>query len=80
MYPLSVFCVQKYHGRAVLCYPVIGNQGYDAKIEKESGELVEIIELTWPIDGQKAHFQAIQLNENGHTELEIRDEIGRAHV
>lgn len=73
VYPLSVFCGLKYHDGSVLCYPIIGNQGYDAKIESETGELLEIIELTWPIDGQKAHYQAVQLNENGNTELEIRD-------
>lgn len=73
VYPLSIFCNIKYHGASVNCCPVIGNQGYDAKIETPSGDLIEIIELTWPIDGQKAHSQAVQLNENGHTDTEVRD-------
>ena len=33
VYPLSIFCNIKYHGSSVNCGPVIGNQGYDAKIK-----------------------------------------------
>ena len=73
VYPLSVFCDLKYHDSSIQCCPIIGNQGYDATIESDNGDLLEIVELTWPIDGQKAHYQAVQLNDNGHTELEIRD-------
>jgi len=73
VYPLSIFCNIKYQGASVQCCPVIGSQGYDAKIETPSGELIEKIELTWPIDGQKAHSQALQLNKKGHTNVEVRD-------
>lgn len=73
VYPLSVFCELKYQGASVQCYPVIGNQGYDAKIESNAGELIENIELTWPIDGQQAHFAALQLNDKGHTDTEVWD-------
>lgn len=73
VYPLSVFCDLKYPGGSIQCCPIIGSKGYDAKIESENGELLEIVELTWPIDGQKTHYQAVQLNENGHTEIETRD-------
>ena len=73
VYPLSIFCNLKYQDASVQCYSVISNQGYDAKIETDTGELVEIIELTWPIDGQKAHFQSLQLNDKGHTDAEVWD-------
>lgn len=73
VYPLSIFCKLKYQKCAVKCYPVIGNQAYDAVIESNSGELLEVVELTWPIDGQKAHFKAKQLNEKGRTDVEVRD-------
>jgi hypothetical protein len=73
VYPLSVFCSLKYSNNGVLCSPVIGSQGFDAVIESPQGDLVEHVELSWPIDGQKAHFAAKELNENGVTKLEIRD-------
>jgi len=73
VYPLSVFCTLKYPRRSVLCCPVIGNQGFDAIIESQEGALIENIELSWPIDGQKARYAAKELNEKGHTKLEIRD-------
>ena len=72
VYPLSVFCNLKYHGASVKCCPVIGNQGYDAKIESDTGELIENIEFTWPIDGQKVH-KALQLNDQGRTDTEVWD-------
>lgn len=73
VYPLSVFCSLKYSNNPVLCSPVIGNQGFDAVIESPQGQLVEHIELSWPINGQKAHYTAKELNEKGITKLEIRD-------
>ena len=73
IYPFSIFCELKYSDAQVLCQPIIGSQGYDAIIENINGELVENIELSWPIDGQKDHFEALELNEKGHTKLEIRD-------
>lgn len=73
VWPLSIFCDLKYQDNTVLCCPVIGNQGFDAKIENTQEDLIENIELSWPIDGQKAHFIAVQLNEKGITKLEIRD-------
>jgi len=73
VYPLSVFCKLKYKDSSVFCQPIIGNQGYDAIVESDDGELIEIVEISWPIDGQKAHYQAVQLNEKGYTKLEIWD-------
>lgn len=71
VYPLSIFCKLKHGGNDVLCYPVIGSQGYDARIEDTEGNLKESIELTWPIDGQKEFFQRKQLNEKGYTEVSV---------
>ncbi len=79
VYPFSIFCNIKYQGANVQCCPVIGSQGYDAKIETSEGELIENIELTWPIDGQKANNQALQLNEKGHTQAEVRDVNDNSH-
>lgn len=73
VYPLSIFCNIKYQGSDVKCYSVIGNQGYDAKIETDAGEPIENIEFTWPIDGQAAHIHALQLNNKGHTKAEVWD-------
>ncbi len=73
IYPLSIFCNVKYKGNAVNCCPIIGNQGFDARIETREGELVEIVEITWPIDGQSMHAQVLQLNENGYTDAEVWD-------
>lgn len=73
IYPFSIFCKLKYEGIKVLCQPILGNQGYDAIIETENGEAVEKVELSWPIDGQKNHSDALALNKKGHTRLEIRD-------
>jgi len=73
IYPLSVFCNLKYKGNSVKCCPVIGNQGYDARIETEEGELVEIVEITWPIDGQEMHTQVLQLNDKGFTDAKVWD-------
>ncbi len=73
IYPLSVFCNLKYNGNSVKCCPVIGNQGYDARIETKAGELVEIVEITWPIDGQEMHVQALQLNDKGYTDAKVWD-------
>ena len=73
IYPLSIFCNVKYKGRNVNCRPVIGNQGFDARIETRDGELVEIVEVTWPIDGQSMRTQVLQLNEKGHTDTEVWD-------
>ena len=73
VYPLSIFCKQKYQDKPVLVQPVVGNQWYDAKIETIKGEPVENIELSWPIDGQKENYEAVQLNEKGHTKLEMWD-------
>lgn len=83
IYPLSIFCKLKYKDTNVLCAPVIGSQGFDAIIESECGDLIENIELTWPIDGQKAHTSSEQLNKYGITDVEVwgvddsrpRDEI-----
>ncbi len=71
IYPFSIYCKLKYAGKNVLCSPVIGNQGFDATIESNTGELIELVEFTWPIDGQKEHFKCKQLNEKGHTDVEI---------
>ena len=73
VYPFSIFCKLKYNGYEVLCGPVIGNQGYDAIIESSSGTQLEIVELTWPIDGQKQHFQSVQLNVKGYSDTEVWD-------
>jgi len=73
VYPLSIFCRIKYNGKDVICYPVIGSQGYDARVETQDGELVEVIELTWPIDGQKEYLERKKLNEQGYTEVEVWD-------
>lgn len=73
VYPLSIFCNLKYQESDVQCFSVIGNQGYDAIIESSTGDLIENVELTWPIDGQKAHTEALQLNEKGYTDTEVWD-------
>ncbi len=73
IYPLSVFCNLKYNGENVKCCPVIGNQGYDARIETDTGKLVEIVEITWPIDGQEMHTQVLQLNDKGYTDAKVWD-------
>lgn len=72
-YPFSVFCIEKYNDQNVKCFPVVGNQGYDAIIETEDGGLKETVEFTWPIYGQKEHFECKQLNENGHTAVDVWD-------
>jgi hypothetical protein len=38
IYPFSIYCKLKYAGKNVLCRPVIGNQGFDATIESNTGE------------------------------------------
>ena len=73
IYPLSIFCNVKYKENAVNCCPVIGNQGFDARIETREGKLVEIVEITWPIDGQSMHTQVLQLNEKCYTDAEVWD-------
>ncbi|HDZ69178.1 MAG TPA: hypothetical protein ENH43_02020 [Phycisphaerales bacterium] len=73
IYPLSIFCNVKYKEIAVNCCPVIGNQGFDARIETREGKLVEIVEITWPIDGQSMHAQGLQLNDKGYTDAEVWD-------
>jgi hypothetical protein len=73
VYPFSIFCKLKYNGQEVLCCPVIGNQGYDAIIESSPGTQLEIVELTWPIDGQKQHFQSVQLNKRGYSNPDVWD-------
>ena len=35
--------------------------------------MVESIEFTWPIDGQKTHYEASQLNDKGHTDTVVWD-------
>lgn len=71
IYPLSLFFELKYYGKNEKCCPIIGNQGYDAVIENQDGSIIEYVELTWPIDGQRSSFRWKQLNTIGHTELEI---------
>ena len=78
VYPLSIFCIEKYKGVDVVCYPVIGSQGYDAIIENQDGSLIEVIELTWPVDGQKEHFERKQLNDQGHTDFEVWNDNDRS--
>jgi hypothetical protein len=73
IYPFSIYCKLKYVGKNILCRPVIGSQGFDGTIESNTGELIEIVEITWPIDGQKEHFKLKQLNERGYTDVEIWD-------
>jgi hypothetical protein len=73
IYPLSIFCNLKYDQKNIKCCPIISNQGYDAIIENQDGSIIEHVELTWPIDGQKSSYKREQMNKIGHTELEIWD-------
>lgn len=72
IYPLSVFAKWKYPEDNVLCVPKIGNQGYDAIITNAAGRLLEEVEITWPVEGQKENYQARCLNDRGGT-VEVGD-------
>ncbi len=78
-YPLSIFCNEKYRGQNILCFSVVGNQGYDAIIETDNGTLKEIVELTWPIDGQKDHIERLQLNEKKITDCKVWDDADNSN-
>ena len=45
-------------------YSEDGNQNHDAIITDKSGNLIERIEITAPVDGKLEYLEAIQLNED----------------
>jgi hypothetical protein len=77
--PFSHFCTWKYtECRDVLCALTSdtsrhGTPGQDASVRDPISGEEHSVELTWPVDGSHMFRQALQMNEQGHTEFEIYD-------
>ena len=54
-------------------FPKLGNQGYDAIVKNENGEIFEDLEITVPHDGLKAANDAKLTVERGFGETFTRD-------
>lgn len=70
--PLSLFCLKVYPDNYKIL-PKLGNQGYDAIVKDENGEIFEYVEITGPHDGFKAANDAKLTVERGYGDTSIRD-------
>ena len=66
VYPLMLYASWRFHDDRVLCQPKIGSQGYDATISViGEPDRVQLIEVTWPQDGEDHREVARAMNEQG---------------
>jgi len=70
--PLSLVCMKIYPDNYKI-FPKLGNQGYDAIVKKENGEIFEHLEITVPHDGLKAANDEKLTVERGFGETFTRD-------
>lgn len=70
--PLSLVCMKIYPDNYKI-FPKLGNQGYDAIVKNENGEIFEHLEITVPHDGLKAANDAKLTVERGFGETFTRD-------
>jgi len=68
--PLSIFCLKIYPNTYTV-QPVIGNQGYDAIVRDDKGNIFDHIELTLPHDGFSAARSARLVVERGYGKIDI---------
>lgn len=72
--PFSKFCSWKYRNRSdVTCSLLPENSVGDAIVHDHAAGIDHLIEITWPINGQKAIEEAKQINEKGMTNWESWD-------
>lgn len=70
--PLSRCATAIYPG-TVKIRPVLGNQGYDAEVYDEKGELIERVEIANPIDGQEVAQTGRELAARGYGGIKVED-------
>jgi hypothetical protein len=68
--PLSIFCLKNYPNDFVV-QPVLGNQGYDAIVKDDQGNIVDYIELTLPHDGESAAEDARNITTRGYGKTDV---------
>ncbi len=77
--PFSNFCTWKYGGRKDVRCALLsessrcGTPGYDAVVVQTESGTEHIVEITWPIDGEKMIEQAREVNEGGQSSPETWD-------
>ena len=72
--PFSAFCSWKYGDRTdVLCSLLPGTPAGDAVVKDRASGTRHLVEITWPMDGQKKVEEGRQLNERGMTVTKVWD-------
>lgn len=68
--PLEVFARRRYPNRFRVI-PIHGNQGFDAEVYDDKGDLFEKIELTYPHDGKECALSTRNLHERGYGNIRV---------
>ncbi|MBM4331464.1 MAG: hypothetical protein FJ117_09635 [Deltaproteobacteria bacterium] len=68
--PLSVFALKAYENSCTV-QPVLGNQGYDAIVKDNNGNIVEYIELTFPDDWKSEAEDAKLVVSQGYGQTDV---------
>ncbi len=68
--PLSVFALKKYENSCTV-EPVLGNQGYDAIVKDDRGNIIDFVELTFPDDWKSEAEDAKLIVTRGHGKTDV---------
>ncbi len=68
--PLSLVALKLYPNTYTIT-PIIGNQGYDAIIRDEQGNIIDRIEITWPQDGKLKADDAQKIVTRGYGNIDV---------
>ena len=78
--PLLIYGKEKYGIDSSNYFQLIkGNQAYDAIISDKYSE-IEIVEITFPIDGKEENIDAKVLNNRGYGKIRLLDDFGQNEV
>lgn len=68
--PLSVFALKAYENSCTV-QPVLGNQGYDAIVKDNEGNIIDFVELTFPDDWKSEAEDANLVVSRGHGKTDV---------